>query len=86
MFDNYRPGFSSFEPAVLLVVIAALAYAFRQIVSRILSGSDLTMTTVAYTGLTASIFLSIPLPLVWRTPVGSNEFILIGALATPGSP
>ena len=77
-----RPGFSSFQPAVLLVVIAALAYAFRQIVSRILSSSDLTMTTVAYTGLTASFLLSIPLPLVWRAPVGSNEFILIGALAT----
>ena len=77
-----RPGFSSFQPAVLLVVIAALAYAFRQIVSRILSSSDLTITTVAYTGLTASFLLSIPLPLVWRTPVGSNEFILIGALAT----
>ena len=65
-----RPGFSSFQPAVLLVVIAALAYAFRQIVSRILSSSDLTMTTVAYTGLTASFLLSIPLPLVWRIPVG----------------
>ena len=58
-----RPGFSSFQPAVLLVVIAALAYAFRQIVSRILSSSDLTMTTVAYTGLTASFLLSTPLPL-----------------------
>ena len=76
-----RPGFSSFQPAVLLVVIAALAYAFRQIVSRILSSSDLTMTTVAYTGLTASFLLSTPLPLVWRTPVGNKEFLLIAALA-----
>ena len=77
-----RPGFSSFQPAVFLVVIAALAYAFRQIVSRILSTSDLTITTVAYTGLTASFLLSIPLPLVWRTPVGGNEILLISALAT----
>jgi drug/metabolite transporter (DMT)-like permease len=76
-----RPGFSSFQTAVLLVVIAALAYAFRQIVSRILSSSDLTMTTVAYTGLTASFLLSTPLPLVWRTPVGNKEFLLIAALA-----
>jgi drug/metabolite transporter (DMT)-like permease len=77
-----RPGFSSFQPAVLLVVMAALAYAFRQIISRILSSSDFTITTVAYTGLTASFLLSIPLPLVWRTPVGSNEILLIVALAT----
>ncbi|MDB4841172.1 DMT family transporter [Planktomarina sp.] len=77
-----RPGFSSFQPAVLLVVMAALAYAFRQIISRILSSSDLTMTTVAYTGLTASFLLSTPLPLVWRTPVGNKEFLLIATLAT----
>ena len=77
-----RPGFSSFQPAVFLVVIAALAYAFRQIVSRMLSSSDLTITTVAYTGLTASFLLSVPIPLVWRTPVWGNEILLIGALAT----
>ena len=77
-----RPGFSSFQPAVFLVVVAALAYAFRQIVSRMLSSSDLTITTVAYTGLTASFLLSVPIPLVWRTPVWGNEILLIGALAT----
>lgn len=77
-----RPGFSSFQPAVFLVVVAALAYAFRQIVSRMLSSSDLTITTVAYTGLTASFLLSVPIPLVWRTPVWGNEILLIAALAT----
>ena len=77
-----RPGFSSFQPAVFLVVIAALAYACRQILSQILSSSDHTITTVAYTGLTASFLLSAPLPFVWRTPVWGVEILLIVALAT----
>ena len=77
-----RPGFSAFQPAVFLVVIAALAYACRQILSRILSSSDRTITTVAYTGLTASFLLSAPLPFVWRTPDWGVEILLIVALAT----
>ena len=31
---------------------------------------------------TASFLLSAPLPLVWRTPAGNKEFLLIAALAT----
>ena len=77
-----RPGLTVFQPAVLLVVLAAFAFACRQILSRILSNSDSTMTTVAYTGLTASLFLSIPLPFVWRSPVWGNEILLLVALAT----
>lgn len=74
-----RPGLGVFHPAVFLVVIAAFAYAWRQILSRILSSSDNTMTTVAYTGLTASVCLSLPLPFVWRTPVWGTEILLLAA-------
>ena len=37
-----RPGFDGFEPALLLAVLAAVLFAFRQIISRYLSGSDKT--------------------------------------------
>jgi len=76
-----RPGSGVFHPAVFLVVIAAFAYAWRQILSRILSGYDSTTTTVAYTGLTASVFLSVPLPFVWRTPVWGSEILLLAAFS-----
>ena len=76
-----RPGLGVFHPSIFLVMIAAIAYAFRQILSRMLSGSDSTMTTVAYTGLTASVLLSLPLLFVWRTPTSGYEILLLFALA-----
>lgn len=76
-----RPGLGVFNPAIFLVVIATIAYACRQILSRILSSSDSTMTTVSYTGLTASMFLTLPLPFVWRAPVWGSEILLLLVLA-----
>ena len=76
-----RPGLGIFNPAVILVVIAAIAYACRQILSRILSNSENIVTTVSYTGLAASVLLTLPLPLVWRTPVWGSETLLLLVLA-----
>jgi drug/metabolite transporter (DMT)-like permease len=39
------------------------------------------MTTISYTGLTASMFLTVPLPFVWRTPVWGSEILLLLVLA-----
>jgi drug/metabolite transporter (DMT)-like permease len=52
-----RPGFESFHPAHLLVFIAAFLFAVRQIISRYLSDSDKTATTVAYTSLVSFCIL-----------------------------
>ena len=76
-----RPGLGIFNPAVILVVIAAIAYACRQILSRILSGSESMVTTISYTGLAASVLLTLPLPFVWRTPVWGSETLLLLVLA-----
>ena len=76
-----RPGLGVFNPAVILVVIAAIAYASRQIISRILSSSESVTTTVSYTGLAASVLLTLPLPFVWRTPVWGSEIVLLLVLA-----
>ena len=76
-----RPGLGIFNPAVILVVIAAIAYACRQILSRVLSTSENMITTVSYTGLAASVLLTLPLPLVWRTPVWGSETLLLLVLA-----
>ncbi|MDH3453077.1 MAG: DMT family transporter [Gammaproteobacteria bacterium] len=90
-----RPGFGVFHPAIFLVLLAAAAFALRQIVSRYIGRRDRTMTTLAYTALTSVIVLAIPMPLIWITPVsivdvammagvaimaGMGEFLLIRAL------
>ena len=76
-----RPGFDGFEPALLLAVLAAVLFAFRQIISRYLSGSDKTETTVAYTALVAVMVLFIPLPFVWQTPVSGFHLLLMTIMA-----
>lgn len=72
-----RPGMGVIHPAAVLVLAAALLFALRQILSRKLSGTDRTMTTVAYTALTASAVLSLPLPFIWRTPEWRLEIALL---------
>lgn len=76
-----RPGFESFHPALLLVLIAASLFACRQIISRLLSGSDNAYTTVAYTGLASSVVLSVPAFFVWVTPQTSQQIILLVVMA-----
>lgn len=76
-----RPGMGVIHPAAALVLLAALLFALRQILSRKLSGSDRTITTVAYTALTASALLSLPLFFVWRTPEWGFEIVLLTSMA-----
>ena len=79
-----RPGLGAVHPAAFLVIIAASLFALRQILSRYLSGSDKTETTVAYTALAGGLLLSLPLPWVWRTPETTEQILLLlamGALA-----
>lgn len=76
-----RPGFGVVHPAVFLVLLAATCFALRQILSRVLSGADSTVTTVAYTAITSSLVLTVPLPFVWRMPDPATELPLLVGLA-----
>ena len=76
-----RPGMGVVHPAVLLVLIAALLFALRQIVSRVVAGTDRIITTVAYTALVGSAIITVPLPFVWRTPETSFEVVLLFSIA-----
>lgn len=77
-----RPGTGALHPAVLLVLLAAALFATRQVVSRAVAGADRVATTVAYTALTASALLTVPLPFVWRWPTGGLEWALLVSIAT----
>lgn len=76
-----RPGLGVVHPAMMLVLVAASLFALRQILSRVLSSSDRTATTVAYTALTGSLLLSVPLPFVWRWPETTMEVGLLVSMA-----
>ncbi len=76
-----RPGLGVIHPAVFLVLIAATLFALRQILSRYLSGSDRTETTVAYTALVSIVLLTIPLPFVWQWPATTTQVVLLIGMA-----
>ena len=76
-----RPGLGVIHPAVLLVLLAATMFALRQILSRMLSSSDRTATTVAYTALVGSLLLTAPLPFVWQWPTTTIEVALLVDMA-----
>ncbi len=76
-----RPGFGQVHPAVMLVVLAATAFALRQVVSRLLAASDKTATTVAYTAIASFAMLSLPLALFWETPQTGGQIALLAGMA-----
>lgn len=76
-----RPGFGVLHPAAFLVLVAATLFAFRQIISRALSDTDRTVTTIAYTAVVGSAILTIPLPFVWRWPETGLEIALLFGIA-----
>ena len=75
------PGMGAIHPAVMLVVAAAACYASRQVIGRLLADTDRTVTTVAFTAITASFVISLPLPFVWQTPTTSFQWWALLAMA-----
>ncbi len=76
-----RPGMGVMHPAAFLLLIAASAFALRQVLSRILAGGDRTRTTVAYTAIVSWSLLTLPLPFVWQTPSSAPQLGLLLAMA-----
>lgn len=75
-----RPGLGALHPAAFLLILAATAFALRQILSRVLVGGDNVMTTVAYTAIVSWLLLCFPLPFFWQTPATGQEWVLLVAL------
>ena len=76
-----RPGLGVVHPAVFLVFVAASLFAVRQILSRFLSKSDNTITTIVYTALVGSFWLTFALPFVWKWPTSKTELFLIVSIS-----
>lgn len=82
-----RPGMGVIHPTVMLVIIAAAIYSLRQVVGRLLADTDKTSTTIAYTAISSSCVISLPLIFFWRWPETSTHWWLllaIGLIAAVG--
>ena len=76
-----RPGLGVVHPAAFLVIIAAICFAVRQIISRAISDTDRTPTTIIYTAFVGSTILTLPLPFVWQSPATALEMTLLVSIA-----
>jgi S-adenosylmethionine uptake transporter len=76
-----RPGMGVMHPAGLLVLVAATAFAARQVLSRRLSSSDRTITTLSYTALASVLLLTAPLPFFWTMPSVHGHWALLCGMA-----
>ena len=72
-----RPGMGIMHPAAFLILLAAFLFAIRQIISRALSDTDKTPTTIVYTAIVASAILTVPLPFFWKTPTADQVMLLV---------
>ena len=79
-----RPGMGAVHPAAFLVVLAAGLFAVRQIISRALSDTDKTATTIIFTAVVGSALLTVPLPFVWEWPDGRQVLILVAIACLAG--
>lgn len=79
-----RPGMNAVHPSVMLVVLAAACYATRQVLGRLLSDTDKTITTITYTALTASFIASLALPFIWIWPDSRVQWLALLGVALCG--
>ncbi len=73
-----RPGTGVFQPASLLVLIAALSYAFIGILTRRLSQTESTAAILVYTALVQTVLSGLSLPFSWVTPQFEHWPMLVG--------
>ena len=63
-----RPGFGGIHPAALISLASAVVYAVYSIMTRMLSRTNSTETTLFYSNLVVRLATLPVLPLVWTTP------------------
>ena len=78
-----RPGFAAFEWTSLLPLEAGVCFALYILMSRHLAASAPAVVNLFYSGLLATVTLSLAAPWFWTTPspVHLGEMVLIGIIA-----
>lgn len=76
-----RPGAGVAHPATLLVLLCAVAYALRQILSRLLAGADPIRTTIAWSSLITTLSLTTALAFVGAAPGSLRDLLMFLGIA-----
>ena len=81
-----RPGTSAFHPAAFFPIVSAFAWASTLIMTRMMSGRELAVTTMTYSAIAGVVILSLLVPFVWVAPAWHEVLlgILIGVASTAG--
>jgi drug/metabolite transporter (DMT)-like permease len=81
-----RPGSAAFHAAAFFPLVSALAWACTLIMTRMMSGKELAVTTMTYSSIAGVCILSALVPAVWVTPSWHDILfgILIGVASTAG--
>ena len=81
-----RPGTSVFHPAAFFPLVSALAWACTLIMTRMMSGTERAITTMAYSSIAGVCILSALVPFVWVAPSWHDILfgIFIGVASTAG--
>lgn len=81
-----RPGTNAFHAAAFFPVVSAACWAGTLILTRMMSGREAVITTMAYSSLTGLVILTAIVPFVWVTPSWSAIAlgIFIGVASTAG--
>jgi len=81
-----RPGSGAFHAAAFFPLVSALAWACTLIMTRMMSGKELAITTMTYSSIAGVCILSALVPAVWVTPSWHDILfgVLIGVASTAG--
>ena len=71
-----RPGFEIVNLGHIFIIIAALLFALRQVISRLIASTDDPLTTAFFTAYTSVFIFALFQPLVW-TPITDKNHILL---------
>jgi drug/metabolite transporter (DMT)-like permease len=80
-----RPGLGGVHPAVILSMIGCIAYAFYNLLTRMLAAHDSSDTTMFYSGIAGVIVMTPVLPFVWSLPSGGLVWVIMVLLGGFGA-
>jgi drug/metabolite transporter (DMT)-like permease len=81
-----RPGTGAFHPAAFFPIVSALAWAGTLIMTRMMSGRELAVTTMTYSSIVGVCVLSVLVPFVWVAPSWQDVMfgVFIGVASSAG--
>lgn len=74
-----RPGTHAFQPVAVIVIAASLVWAASILSTRMIGGTDKTLTTLVWSMLICFVALAIPQPWIWQ-PMNGWQWLMIGGI------